>query len=299
MNCFMNWKNCSFTSRFLGCFLTVGCLLGVGAIARAQSPDTAVVFKAMFLKHEYQPYQLIHTNYRLSGVDTVELERFVLKADIYVVDSSENQYLLEWRIKNQSISTDSRMVQQLFNLSKPAKVSVRTAASGELTDFLNWREVTKSYDEAFRTLLPDLTRQNDSLSAGTVSRLYALRQTWETSVLRSIRLFHQAYGRIYRPGEMVQMPDSVEGLGTASYVTGQSRKKLIQLDRESGMAVLVSVFVPDQSSLSFSSVTGSMVVDTHTGWILYAFEQREGKLPDGSMAGDLLEIKHESISYNP
>jgi hypothetical protein len=131
------------------------------------------------------------------------------------------------------------------------------------------------------------------------SRLFGLRQIWETSILRSIRLFHQAYGRIYPLGEMVQMPDSVEGLGTADYVYGQSRKKLIQLDRESGMAVLVSVFVPSSSNSPQATVTGSMVIDMNTGWILYAFEQREGKLPDGSSAGDLIEIKHESISYNP
>jgi hypothetical protein len=250
----------------------------------------------------------------LNEGDTTAFERFRVKADVYVTDSMENQYLLHWHFHDFTINTDSRKLQQLVSLATPVNLTCRVSGVGVLQEFLNWEEVTMCLDEGMKELIPEYALRGDSSAKAELDRLYGFRKSLEALMLRSVRMFHQTYGLGYSLGETVDVPAEIVVAGVPEPVSGVIRKKLVKIDRENGMAVLSTVTFPDRTTLKQAleklypgvsipyylvnqTISGSVVTDLKTGWIFYTFEQREyGSATHFS--GELLEVKHEETEFN-
>lgn len=278
----------------------------------AMEQDSSVVFKAAFLNKELQCYEITRTEYTLQKGDTTALQCIRFKVHVYVTDSTENYYILSWKFSDYSINTNDLDLKKMIALAKPVKISYRISKPGVLMEFLDWEDVNSCLDDALpKVLEPFLNKKNsDSESKAAVSRIYELRETMSTLMLQAVRQFHQAYGLGYKLGEVINVPTEVDSRFSSKPIKGVIRKKLTHIDRENQFAELTTVTFLDKNELKkalsgylhtdtipFSSLdqenVGGLVMDLSTGWLIWSFDQREGKAGD-SIYGDVIEIQHIS-----
>jgi len=277
------------------------------SIVAAES-DSSVIFKASFLKNELQHYEISRLIYTIQKGDTTSIERIRFQVDVFVTDSTENYYTLSWKFYNFTINTDNPSLRQLIALAKPVEISYQISKPGELLEFLNWSKISTCLEVALpKVLAPFATKAGDNAKAD-VARIYEMRETLETLMLRSVHQFHQVYGLGYTLGESVDVPTEVNSRFSSTPIKGIIRKKLTRIDSENHIAALSTATFLDtkafQKSLSDylhtdsipqSSInqenTGSVVMDLITGWMLWSFDQREGRAGT-DIYGELIEIQH-------
>jgi len=272
--------------------------------------DSSVVFKASFLKNEQQNYEISRAIYTIQKVDTISFERLRFKVSVLVKDSTENNYSLSWKFSNFAINTDNQQLRQLIALAKPVEINYRISKPGVLLDFFNGENVSTCLEEAMPKVLAQFANQKGQEAKTEVARIYEMRETLETLMLRAIHQFHQVYGLGYRLGEIVDVPTEVLSRFSAYPIRGVIRKKLTSIDRSNQCAVLSMVTYLDKNdfekalkeylhldNLSSASLNqenmGSFVMDLSTGWVIWSFDQREVK-SGNQVYGELLEIKHIS-----
>lgn len=281
---------------------------------QADEADTSVIFKAGFLKYEIQHYVVSLSSFTLKNGDTIALETLQSKVDVYVSDSSENYYILNWRFHNFSINTNNKQIKDLVDLAKPVNLTYRTSRQGVLNEFIGWEEASACLDNGMKVVLERFASRKDSLATVEVKRIFAFRESLEAMMLRSVRNFHQYYGLGYNLDEEVDVPTEISGLFPYEPIQGIIRKKLTKIDRLFGVAMLSSATFPDRkslmevyakyypgvsvpSSLLNQTIIGGILSDLNTGWILYTFEQRE-KNSGPVTSGELLEMRHNDNEFN-
>jgi len=284
------------------------CLLSLPLFS-AES-DSSVVFKASFLKNELQSYEISRALYTIHRSDTTSLERIRFKADIYVRDSTENYYLLSWKFSNFTISANNQQLRKLIEMAKPVEISCRISKPGVFIEFLNGEKVTTSLEEALPAVLAQYANKKDPKDQAEVARIYDMRETLETLMLRSVTQFHQVYGLGYTLGEIIDVPTEVNSRFSSIPIKGIIRKKLTKIDLENHLAVLSTATFLDRTefqkalkeylhleSLPEASISqgniGSVVMDLSTGWVLWSFDQRETRAGN-DIYGELVEIQHKN-----
>jgi len=273
----------------------------------AEDNDSSVVFNADFYKNEIKDYEIVYSNYAITGNDTSSLESIKSKLSIYIQDSTSNSYILRWTLKDFNINTSQRSIYDLVTKAKPVTLVFRTSRQGILADFIDWSQVTSSFDESLRFVLEKYSNRKDSAAIDEVKRIFAFRETFESMIIRSVRLYHQSYGLGYDLGVEVDVPTEVDGTGLPQPVKGITKKKLTGLDKENFLAMLSTATFIDKTdfktifnkfypgiqipyAVQNQTITGGMISHYKTGWLIYTFEQRERVLSD-KKAGELLEIR--------
>lgn len=274
----------------------------------ASESDSSVVFKASFLKNELQSYTVSRALYTIQKGDTTSFERIRFKANVYVLDSTENYYLLSWKFSTFSINTEDLQLKQLMVLAKPVEIKCRISKPGVLMEFLNGENVSTCLEEALPVVLAPFANKDGAEAKAEVARIYEMREVLETLMLRTISQFHQVYGLGYTLNEIVDVPTEVNSRFSATPIKGMIRKKLTKIDAENHLAVLSTATYMDQKEyrkalndylhLDPNTETairqenmGSVVMDLTTGWVLWSFDQRE-TTSNNSNYGELVEIQY-------
>jgi hypothetical protein len=275
----------------------------------AESPDSSVVFKASFLKDETQSYEISKTRYTLHNKDTTSMERLSFQADVHVTDSTESYYTLNWNISGYRIHTGSINLQKMIELAKPIEISYRITKPGALSEFLNGENVTSCLEAALPKVLEPYLNRKDTVARVEVARIYDLRESLETLLLRFIVQFHQAYGLGYTLGEVVDVPTEINSRFSSTSIPGTIHKKLVNIDRPNHLAVLSTATTMDQAAFRKALAgylkadaakidqinqmnTGSIVLDLATGWVIWSFDQRE-ETEGNRTYGELVEIQYK------
>lgn len=272
----------------------------------AQNNDSSVVFNAGFMKHELQKYEISLGNFTVKNGDTTALETLKAKVDVYVSDSTESYYLIRWKIKDFTINTNSRQLSEIISLAKPVTLTFRVTKHGIIEEFISWEETSKSLDEGLKIVLKRFSTRSDSAALIEVKRIFAFRESFEAMFPRAVNMFHQIYGLGYNLNEEIDVPVDIYGLVSVP-VQGFIRKRLTGIDKNGGMAMLSMATFPDRknlkenfskqnpglsipSSLLNQTISGGVMVDLKTCWIIYTFEQRERSNEQLDL-GELLEMK--------
>lgn len=275
----------------------------------AQLTDSTAVFKAQFLKNEYQRYDVSKTLYTLHRKDTTDLLRVGFKAEVVVSDSLEQAYILKWKLSGFSISTDDSYLQQLVSLAVPVQVSYRTSKPGVFEEFITGTSVTGCLEAALPKVLVAFKNKSDSVSRAEVAKIYALRENLETLMLGFMIQFHQFHGLGYDLGEVVTVPVEITSRFSANPLPGIQRKKLTAIDRTNQTATIAYATMLDMAgfrqTLSNNLKTtldafkdlqqneiGSMMLDVRTGWPIWSMNQREASA-NGITYGEQLEIQYK------
>jgi hypothetical protein len=274
----------------------------------AAESDTSVVFKANFLKHELQSYEITRTLYTLQKSDTTSMEKVRFKADVFVADSSENYFVLNWRFSRFTINTADRQLEKFIALAKPIEISCRISKPGVFMEFLDGGNVSSCLEAALPVVLAPYVNKKDSASKAQVSRIFDMRETIETLMLRTVDQFHAVYGLGYNLNEVVDVPTEVVSRFSPNPIQGIIRKKLTKIDSENHLAILSTATFLDQKQyqkalkdylhLESAPATaldqenmGGVVMDLGTGWLLWSFDQREAVFGKNRY-GELIEIQH-------
>jgi len=275
----------------------------------AQSADSSVVFKTNFLKNEYQRYEVSKTLYTLNRKDTTDMTRIGFKAEVVVVDSTANSYILKWKISAYTINTSDTYLQKLIGLAAPVLVSYRISKPGVFEEFITGTSVTSCLEAALPKVLESFKSKSDSASKAEVANIYALRENLETLILGFMIQFHQFHGLGYSLGEVVSVPVEITSRFTSKPLPGVQRKKLTSIDAATQTAVIAYATMLDrtgyQKALAENLKTtldtfknlqqneiGSMMIDLRTGWPIWSMDQREATV--GSVTyGEQLEINYK------
>jgi hypothetical protein len=280
----------------------------VSSTTMAAEFDSSVVFRASFLKNELQSYEISRSLYTMKKSDTTSLERLRFKADVYVMDSTENYYLLTWKFSKFAINTEDIQLRQLIALAKSVEISYRISKPGVLNEFLNGKDVSTCLEEALSKVLASYANKKGTESQAEVEKLYEMRETVETMMLRSVNQFHQAYGLGYKLGEVIDDSTELDSRFSSKPIQGIIRKKLTKIDSENHFAILsTATFYNEKQfqkafmeymkidSIPENAVNqenmGGVVMDMLTGWVLWTFEQRETRFGN-NVYGELVEIQH-------
>jgi len=275
----------------------------------AQSADSSVVFKTNFLKNEYQRYEVSKTLYTLNRKDTTDMTRIGFKAEVVVVDSTANSYILKWKISKYFINTRDTYLLKLIGLAAPVLVSYRISKPGVFEEFITGTSVTSCLEAALPKVLDSFKNKSDSASKAEVASIYALRENLETLILGFMIQFHQFHGLGYTLGEYVSVPVEITSRFASKPLPGVQRKKLTSIDATTQTAVIAYATVLDMAgyrkALSENLKTtldtfknlqqneiGSMMIDLSTGWPIWSMDQREATA--GSVTyGEQLEINYK------
>jgi len=275
----------------------------------AQNLDSSVVFKAKFLKNEYQRYEVSKTLFTLNRKDTTDLLRLGFKAEVVVSDSTAQSYILNWKISTYTVNTNNTYLQKLISLATPVQISYRISKSGVFSEFINGTTVTSCLETALPKVLDPFKTKSDSLSKAEVTKIYTLRENLETLILSFMVQFHQFHGLGYTLGEVVSVPIEVSSRFTTKPLPGVQRKKLISIDADHESAVVSYATMLDQvgyrqalsenllaTKAAFKNLQqnefGSTMMDLRTGWPIWSLNQREA-VADAVTYGEILEIQYK------
>lgn len=275
----------------------------------AQNLDSSVVFKAKFLKNEYQRYEVSKTLFTLNRKDTIELLQLGFKAEVVVSDSTEQSYILNWKISTYTVNTNNTHLQKLISLATPVQISYRISKSGAFSEFINGTNVTSCLETALPKVLDSFKSKSDSLSKAEVAKIYNLRENLETLILGFMVQFHQFHGLGYTLGEVVTVPIEVTSRFASKPLPGIQRKKLISIDDDHESAVVSYATMLDQAGYrqalsenilatktAFKNLQqnelGSTMMDLRTGWPIWSLNQREA-VADTLTYGEILEIQYK------
>jgi len=290
--------------------ILVACLFGLLSwTMMAQNTDSSVVFKANFLKNEYQKYDVSKTLYTLHRKDTTDLLRVGFKAEVVVADSLENAYILKWKLSNYTINTNDTYLQKLVSLAAPVLVSYRISKPGVFEEFITGTSVTGCLEAALPKVLDAFKNKSDSASKAEVAKIYALRENLETLMLGFMIQFHQFHGLGYTLGEVVTVPVEIASRFSTQSLPGVQRKKLTNIDLTNQTAVVAYATILDQAGLrktlsenlkatleTFKNLQqneiGSTMMDLRTGWPIWSMNQREASA-NGVTYGEQLEIQYK------
>jgi hypothetical protein len=291
-------------------FFLIG-LLTVTATSAQTATDSTALFKAGFLNHEWQPYTISQTTYSIEGSDTLSMDRLQIKADVYVKDSTRENYTLLWSFHDFSINTANLKLKQLVDLATPVSLTCQVSPVGRLQDFIDWSALTTCLDEAFKQLLPQFAGRADEVSKAQVASMYDFRQSLEGVFARSVTLFYQLYGNGYTLNEVVEVPTNLAVSSLPEPIPGIVRKKLLAIDQTNQLAVITTVSIPDSAAFNqavakfdltgkrqaIPSISGSVVTDMNSGWTIYTFEQIE-TTNGNRKTGELLELKYAKLNLS-
>ncbi len=235
-----------------------------------------VVFNAHWLNKEYQRYFLTHQTYVLQKNDTTENEILNCQLDVLITDSTHQAYRIEWRLYDFKLQSkhylNTRWVQSLKDFSLVYKVS----PVGVLLEF----NQEKDFHQALEKSIDLLFKHYEGLPALEArERLYAFAEELETFVYTSIQQFHQAYGRAYVLGEVMEVPDQIEQTQSKEMLEVMRFKKL-ESSRDD-IATLVVATVPDTVLYTADSTrlqwdnTGAIMMHIPTGWPVYSYDNQE------------------------
>ncbi len=275
----------------------------------AQNPDSSVVFKAKFLKNEYQRYEVSKTLYTLNRKDTTEMLRIGFKAEVVVADSLENAYILNWKTSAYTINTNDPYLQKLISLAAPVMVSYRISKPGVFEEFITGTSVTGCLEKALPKVLDAFKDKSDSTSKAEVAKIYDLRENLETLILSFMIQFHQLHGLGYTLGEVVTVPVEIASRFSSKPLPGIQRKKLTSIDSANQTATVAFATMLDQAGyrqalsenlrtthLAFKNLQqteiGSMMMDLRTGWPIWSMNQREASA-NAVTYGEQLEIQYK------
>ena len=276
---------------------------------RAQTTDSSAVFKANFLRNEYQRYEVTKTIYTLQRKDTSDLVRIGFKAEVLVTDSLENSYILKWKISNYFINTSDLYLQKLMGLAAPVAVSYRISKPGVFEEFITGTSATSCLEAGLPKVLDAFKDLSDSTSKAEVAKIYALRENLETLILGFMIQFHAFHGLGYTLGEVVDVPVEITIRFSSKTLPGIQRKKLTTIDTTNQTAVMAYATLLDRTGYrkaltenlkvdiqSFKSFQlndfGSMMIDLHTGWPIWSMDQRESQAGTTTY-GEQLEIQYK------
>lgn len=290
--------------------ILVACLFGLLSwTTLAQNSDSSVVFKAKFLKSEYQRYEVSKTLYTLHRKDTTDLSRIGFKAEVVVADSLENAYILNWKISGYTINTNDTYLQKLIGLAAPVLVSYRVSKPGVFEEFITGTSVTDCLSASLPKVLEAFKNKSDSASKAEVAKIYSMRENLETLILSFMIQFHQFHGLGYTLGEVVTVPVEITSRFSSKPLPGVQRKKLTNIDATNQTAVVAYATILDQVGLrqtlsdnlkatleTFKSLQqneiGSAMMDLRTGWPIWSMNQREASANNVTY-GEQLEIQYK------
>lgn len=277
----------------------------------AEEADLSFIFKAGFIRHELQDYNLSLSTYTIKEGDTTALETIKSKVEVSIKDSAANQFIISWKFSDFQVNTANWQIKDLVYLAKPIEITYRTSHEGILWEILDWKSISFCLEDGIKKVVENYSGKKDSASTAEIKKIFAFKESFESMMLRSVRMFHQAYGLGYDVGKIVDVPSEVIGLVSGNAIPAIVKKKLVSADRQSGIAVLSTATIPDRNalkqafeklypgvnvpvSLTGITLTGGLVSDISTGWVLYTFEQREEN-SNKNAKGEILELKHSKF----
>jgi hypothetical protein len=277
----------------------------------AEEADTSFIFKAGFIKHELQDYNVSLSTYTIREGDTTALETVKSKVEINIKDSTAGQFIISWKFSDFQINTANWHIKDLVSMAKPVTITYRASREGILWEILDWKSISYCLEDGMKKVVENYTGRNDSTAKAELKKIFAFKESLESMMLRSVRMFHQAYGLGYDVGKIVDVPSEIIGVVSQNAIPAIIKKKLVTVDRQKGIAVLSTATLPDRnaltqdfekqypgvkipSSLIEMTITGGLISDISTSWVLYTFEQREEN-SNKNANGEILELKHSKF----
>jgi len=165
-------------------------------------------------------YDVTRIKYNLKGdstaYDTTDFERVNYEVDIFIRDSTENSYMVEWYYKNHTVESENPIAQKLAVLSKDISIKMKTSELGVLDGVENWEEVRDYLNRVLAGLQSDF----DSIPNGEqilkqVKGSFQTKDGVERNAIQDATQFYSFHGRMFNYQEELtgefQLPNNFDG----------------------------------------------------------------------------------------
>ncbi len=200
--------------------------------------DTTIMMTAFWEIGDQVVYEFRQTVDKFSKNEET-LEESTYEVQVNIVDSTENQYLIEWRYANeQSNRKVSELEKELLKLCQDIPIRFSTDEFGSFKRIDNWEEMKEILETAVGSWLTDKKELPDSVKVNFQNMMEGLFQTSAQASYwaNDIRFFHALYG--------INLPRKEPLTGIKLYTNpfiketmpGYQRIKVVAVDEENYIA---------------------------------------------------------------
>jgi hypothetical protein len=160
--------------------------------------DTSVQVVSYWDLNEVKEYKISNTKFKIQDKDTVSKYFSESTIQVNIIDSTENSYTLEWKVKSKNVDTEDIILKKLATCQTVFRYIYKVDECGRFIELINWQEIKDDFEQAFFKLKLELqTVPNIDMIVDQMEAMYRSRQTIETLTLMDLYLFHYFHGKKY------------------------------------------------------------------------------------------------------
>lgn len=159
--------------------------------------DSTVQVVAYWDKAEKHTYALTWQKMKVTGKDTVITQDIRYKADVTVLDSTTNSYIVEWKYKDYSFGNITGKQIEQSGMGSVIQSFQNTAArfttdeTGSFKELVNWEEIRDKFKSSFDFIKSTLKLPGDF---PVMNEDGLSRTNIEEIAIKDIQLFYMFYG---------------------------------------------------------------------------------------------------------
>ncbi|MDD2528874.1 MAG: hypothetical protein PHT26_12625 [Lentimicrobiaceae bacterium] len=187
-------KKTLITAFFIGMFIH-----GSGQI---NAVDSTVQVIAYWDKLEKQTFSISNEKVKIQAGDTITRDLTRYEVDITVLDSTQNEYVLNWYYHDYVVESDNEMIMKLSSIIEHMNVQIKTDEMGTLIEVINWHDIRDFIYKGTSMLkqeLKDIAGIEDMIQKYEV--MYNSKEAIEANAINEISQFHYFHGLNYKMWE--------------------------------------------------------------------------------------------------
>lgn len=173
-------------------------LLTLTSFAQINMADSSVQVISYWDKKEKQSYSVSLEKIKLKDQDTVSKELTTYDVDITVINANKSSYTVQWEYKNFKSSSNDKLMEDLFKLTKALKVIYKTDELGNFLEVINWKEIRDYNSKAINTLRKKYANADIDKMLKQIEGSFNSKEAIESVSIKDIKQFHSFHGAKYK-----------------------------------------------------------------------------------------------------
>lgn len=210
----------------------------------AQNDSTKVAFIAYWSKGDSYDFLITKINKKWDGSQLVKNDSTSYFANFSVIDSTESEYKIQWKYKENFTNLPVEFGDLLNQNSVVLDFIYKTNEFGEFLEVENWQEIAdlmkKSTDDLFNKLFvekPGLDQTKLKNTVAPLINIYTSKEGIESLVLKELQYFHFPLGIEIETAQPLHYEEEFENLIGDQPLRGDAQINFETVDSEYGFCI--------------------------------------------------------------
>lgn len=169
------------------------------AFGQISMEDSTVKVIAYWELHENQTYVISNDKLKIQAGDTISRDFTQYEVDITVLDSTENEYLLNWYYHDYQVESDNEMIMKLSSIIQNLNIQIKTDELGTFIEVVNWEDIRDYILKGTSMLkheLKDIPNMDEVVNI--YENIYGSKEAIEAGAINEIIQLYYFHGLNYK-----------------------------------------------------------------------------------------------------